>query len=103
MQGQLKPAGTKNANGGDRYEHPSPQIVFVKSKSPVINISLPHLQQYYTNMQMKNQDYAYFQVVYYDFPAATSMFHAFAGVPSVKFTLLLNYKLRRTSDGAIIH
>jgi hypothetical protein len=30
-------------------------------------------------MQMKNQDYAYFQVIYYDVPAQVSLSHAFPG------------------------
>jgi hypothetical protein len=47
--------------------------VYITGKTCVEPVSLPNVQQYYSNITRLNKDYAFFKLVYFDFPLNDSI------------------------------
>ena len=62
-----------NIEKNETYDSPSPQVILIRGNRCVETISLPMLQQYYTNILRPNKDYAYFKLTYFDFPINDSI------------------------------
>jgi hypothetical protein len=86
--------------GRDGYEHPTPQVITMRGTSCVETISLPLMQQYYTNTQIANQDYAFFKLSYVDFPLNDSL-RKTVGKSSIALTV--HVEVRYTNSTLSVH
>lgn len=55
-----------------KYDVPSTQYVLIKGNSGIEPISVPGLQNFYSNLMIAGREYGYIQVAHFDFPVNDS-------------------------------